>query len=102
MAQEYAAYYQGLSASYTDAIRASDFKANIVIFFLSIVIGPVIGARDRLPEFLPLPVALSPFLVAFLCLFVALLPRYQAGAGQFSSIAHGVPGRLPVRRRARP
>jgi hypothetical protein len=76
MAQEYAAYYQGLSASYTDAIRASDFKANIVIFFLSIVIGPVIGARDRLPEFLPLPVALSPFLVAFLCLFVALLPRY--------------------------
>jgi hypothetical protein len=76
MAQEPADYYRGLSAAYTDAIRASDFKANIVIFFLSIVIGPVIGARDKLPAFLPLPVALSPFLAAFLCLFVALLPRY--------------------------
>jgi hypothetical protein len=76
MAQEPADFYRGLSATYTDAIRGSDFKANIVIFFLSIVIGPVIGARDKLPAFLPLPVTLSPFVVAFVCLFVALLPRY--------------------------
>jgi hypothetical protein len=76
MAQEQADYYQGLSAAYTDAIRASDFKANIVIFFLSIVSGSVIGARDKLPAFLPLPVVLSPFLIVFFCLFVALLPRY--------------------------
>jgi len=76
MAQEPADYYRGLSASYTDAIRATDFKANIVMFFLSIVVGPIIGARDKLPAFLPLPVALAPFLLAFLCLFVVLLPRY--------------------------
>ena len=76
MAQEHADYYRGLSAAYTDAIRASDFKANIVIFFLSIVSGSVIGARDKLPGFMPLPVVLAPFLLVFFCLFVALLPRY--------------------------
>ena len=76
MAQEHADYYRGLSAAYTDAIRASDFKANIVLFFLSIVSGSVIGARDKLPAYLPLPVALAPFLVVFLCLFIALIPRY--------------------------
>lgn len=76
MEQEYADYYRGLSAAYTDAIRASDFKANIVLFFLSIVSGSVIAARDKLPWYLPLPIALAPFLIVFLCLFVALIPRY--------------------------
>jgi hypothetical protein len=97
--QKEAVYYQGLSASYTDAIRASDFKANIVLFFLSIVLGPVIGARDKLPGFLPLPIVLVPFLLAFVCLFIALLPRYPkrgrsnfpvlrtATAGDFKFIA---------------
>jgi hypothetical protein len=76
MAQEPADYYRGLSGAFTEAIQASDFKANIVIFFLSIVMGPVMGSRDKLPSFLPIPVLLSPFLVVFFCLFVALLPRY--------------------------
>lgn len=76
MAQEPADYYRGLSAAYTGAIRASDFKANIVIFFLSIVMGPIMGSRDKFPSFLPIPVLLSPFRVVFFCLFVALFPRY--------------------------
>lgn len=93
MAQQPAEYYGGLSAAYTDAIRASDFKANIVIFFLSIAMGPVIGARDKLPSFLPLPVALSPFLVVFLCLFVALLPRYPSrGRANFLVSRTAAPG----------
>jgi hypothetical protein len=76
MAQEPADYFRGLSAAYTGAIRASDFKANIVIFFLSIVMGPIMGSHDKFPPFLPIPVLLSPFLVVFFCLFVALFPRY--------------------------
>jgi hypothetical protein len=76
MAQEPADFFRGLSAAFTDAIRASDFKANIVIFFLSIVMGPVMGSRDKFPHFLPVPVVLAPFLAVFLCLFVALMPRY--------------------------
>jgi hypothetical protein len=69
-------HYKGLAASYTDAIRASDFKANIVMFFLSLTMGPIIFNRDKFPPFLTMPVVVAPFLVLFFCLFVALLPRY--------------------------
>ena len=69
-------HYRGLAAAYTDAIRASDFKANIVMFFLSLVLGPIIFNRDKFPHFLTTPLVVMPFLAAFFCLFVALLPRY--------------------------
>jgi hypothetical protein len=69
-------HYKGLAASYTDAIRASDFKANIVMFFLSLTMGPIIFNRDKFPPFLTMPVLVAPFLIMFFFLFVALLPRY--------------------------
>ena len=78
MAQKPADYYQGLSASYTNAIRATDFKSNIVMFFLSIVMGPTIAYRDKFPSFLSLPVLISPFLIVFFCLFLAIVPRYPS------------------------
>ena len=81
MAVDFADYYCGLSAGYADAVRASDFKVNIVMFFLSIVTGPVIGSRDKYPHFLTLPALISPFLVVFFCLFVAILPRYPRRVG---------------------
>jgi hypothetical protein len=81
MALDHAEYYRELSAGYTDAIRASDIKANIVMFFLSLVIGPVIGSREKYPHFLTLPVLMSPFLLVFLLLFFALLPRYPRRGG---------------------
>src|SRR5271155_784607 len=81
MAVDFADYYRGLSAGYTDAIRASDFKANIVMFFLSIVMGPVIGSRDKNPHLFTLPVLIGPFLVVFFWLFVAILPRYPRRVG---------------------
>jgi hypothetical protein len=76
MSDAIADHYKGLAASYTDAIRASDFKANIVMFFLSLTMGPVIFNHDKFPPFLSMPVLIAPFLVMFFCLFVALLPRY--------------------------
>jgi hypothetical protein len=76
MAQSIADHYKGLAAAYTDAIRASDFKANIVMFFLSLVLGPIIFNRDKLPPYLTMPVLVAPFIAAFFCLFMALLPRY--------------------------
>ncbi len=69
-------HYKGLAAQYTGAIRASDFKANIVMFFLSLTMGPIIFNHDKFPRFLTLPVLVAPFIVMFLALFVALLPRY--------------------------
>jgi len=77
-------HYKGLAAAYTDAIRASDFKANIVMFFLSLTMGPGLYNRDHFPPFLTLPVFLAPFLVMFFCLFVALVPRFpKRGRSQF-------------------
>ena len=35
--------YRGLIAAYTDAIRQSDFKANIAILFVAFMMGPVLG-----------------------------------------------------------
>ena len=35
--------YRGLIAGYTDAIRQSDFKANIAILFVAFMMGPVLG-----------------------------------------------------------
>jgi hypothetical protein len=76
MTLDSAEYYRGLSAGYADAIRASDSKANVAMLFLSIVMGPVIGSHEKYPHFLTLPILISPFLVAFLFLFFAILPRY--------------------------
>jgi hypothetical protein len=76
MADSSVEHYRGLAATYTDAIRASDFKANIVMFFLSLVLGPIIFNRDKLPPYLTMPVLVAPFIAAFFCLFMALLPRY--------------------------
>jgi hypothetical protein len=76
MTDNVADYFKGLAAQYTDNIRASDFKANIVLFFLSLTMGPIIFNRDKFPPFLTMPVVVAPFLVIFFCLFVALLPRF--------------------------
>ncbi|MDE3176729.1 MAG: hypothetical protein KGM15_11565 [Pseudomonadota bacterium] len=69
-------HFKSLTAQYTGAIRVSDFKANIVMFFLSLSMGPIIFNHDKFPAFLPLPMLVAPFLVMFFCLFVVLLPRY--------------------------
>jgi hypothetical protein len=76
MTQSITEHYKGLAGLYTGAIRASDFKANIVMFFLSLVLGPIIFNRDKFPSFLTMPLIVSPFILAFFCLFLALLPRY--------------------------
>ena len=76
MSDPIADHFKGLAAAYTDAIRASDFKANIVMFFLSLTMGPVLFNRDKFPAWLSLPVLATPFMVMFFALFVALLPRY--------------------------
>ena len=42
--------YRGLIAGYTDAIRASDFKANIAILFVAFMMGPVLGNYTNFPK----------------------------------------------------
>lgn len=76
--------YRSLIAGYTDAIRASDFKANIAILFVAFMMGPVLGNYPQFPSYLPIPFVLLPFVIVYLCLFAVLIPRYpKRGAKHF-------------------
>jgi hypothetical protein len=71
-----ALHFRNLVAAYADTIRTSDFKANLVVLFVAIMMGPIVSSRDKYPPFLPLPVVLAPFLIAFLCLLFCVYPRF--------------------------
>jgi hypothetical protein len=76
--------YRGLIGIYTDAIRASDFKANIALLFVEFMMGPILWNYTKLPSWLPIEIVLQPFLIAYLCLILVLRPRYpKAGAKNF-------------------
>ncbi len=68
--------YRSLIAGYTDAIRASDFKANIAILFVAFMMGPILYNYPKFPTYLPIPFVLLPFLIVYVCLFMVLIPRY--------------------------
>ena len=76
MSKDAATYYRNLINGYTDAIRHSDFKANVAIIYGAFTIGPVLSFSDKMPPFLPVPVILIPFVVVFFCLLICLIPRY--------------------------
>ena len=69
-------HFGNLIGAYTDSIRVSDFKSNLTVLFVAIMMGPIVAERDKYPHFLPLPIVLAPFLVAFLCLLFCVVPRY--------------------------
>jgi hypothetical protein len=71
-----AMHYGNLIGAYTEAIRLSDFKANLTVLFVAIMMGPVVASRDKFPHFLSLQLAIAPFLVAFFCLLMCVIPRF--------------------------
>jgi hypothetical protein len=84
MKKDAATFYSSQIAAYTDAIRISDFKANVAIIYGAFTIGPVISFSDKFPRFLPLPAVLLPFVIVFFCLLICLFPRYpRAGRANF-------------------
>jgi len=74
--------YRGLIAGYTEAIRASDFKANIAFLFVAFMMGSVLYNYTSFPKFLPVQLVLLPFLVVYFCLFMVLFPRYRKRAAK--------------------
>ncbi len=92
--------YRSLIAGYTDAIRASDFKANIAILFVAFMMGPVLGNYTRFPSYLPIPFVMLPFLIVYLCLFAVLIPRYpRRGSKNFLVSRTATSRRFSQRRR---
>jgi hypothetical protein len=76
--------YRGLIAGYTEAIRSSDFKANIAFLFVAFMMGSVLWNYTSFPSYLPIQLVLLPFLVVYFFLFMVLIPRYpRRGAKSF-------------------
>ena len=76
--------YRSLIAGYTEAIRASDFKANIAFLFVAFMMGSVLWNYTSFPSYLPVQLVLLPFLIVYFSLFMVLLPRYpKRGAKNF-------------------
>jgi hypothetical protein len=76
--------YRGLIAGYTEAIRASDFKANIAFLFVAFMMGSLLWNYTSLPSYLPVQLVLLPFLIVYFFLFMVLIPRYpKRGAKTF-------------------
>jgi hypothetical protein len=69
-------YFRDFSAVYTDAIRSSDFKANIALLFLPLLMVPILSAHERGLEHVPLWMILAPFLASYFFLILAIFPRY--------------------------
>ena len=62
--------YRSLIAGYTDAIRASDFKANIAILFVAFMMGPILYNYTKFPIYLPIHFVLLPFLIVYIFVFL--------------------------------
>jgi hypothetical protein len=58
-------YFRDFSVVYTDAIRSSDFKANIALLFLPLLMVPILSAHERGLAHIPLWMILAPFLTAY-------------------------------------
>ena len=96
MAQDAETYYRNMIGGFSDAIRISDFKANVAIVFVAIMMGPVLAFRDKYPSYLPLWIVLLPFLLIFFCLLVCLFPRYpRRGLVHFIIARNADPGVFP-------
>jgi hypothetical protein len=69
-------YFRDFSAIYTDAIRSSDFKANIALLFLPLLMVPILSAHETSLAHVPQWMILAPFLVAYFFLLLSIFPRY--------------------------
>ena len=74
-------YFEGLLSIYTDNIRISDIKSNIILFFLTVSIPTVVAFRAQLPVYVPLLLLLLLPLSAIILLILAIYPRFVVTPG---------------------
>ncbi len=91
MAKDRNAQLRNLMAGYNDSIRLSDYKANIAVLFVAIMMGTVLQFRDFYPWYLNLPVVMAPFLIVFLNLLLSVYPRFPRSEWHRFPIRRGIP-----------
>jgi hypothetical protein len=69
-------YFESLISVYTDNIRASDFKSNILIFFLSLSISTVTAFRGEFPHYVPILLLLLLPMCSIILLILSIAPRF--------------------------
>jgi hypothetical protein len=74
-------YFEGLLTIYTDNIRISDIKSNIILLFLAISIPTVSAFRLQLPVYMPLFLLLLLPLFSIILLVLAIYPRFVVTPG---------------------
>ena len=74
-------YFESLLTIYTDNIRISDVKSNIILFFLAISIPTLVAFRAQLPLYLPLYLLLLLPMFSIILLILAIYPRFVATPG---------------------
>ena len=79
-------YFEGLLTVYTDNIKISDIKSNIILFFLAISIPTVAAFRAQLPTYVPFFLLLLLPLFSIIALVLAIYPNsWSRRASRFSS-----------------
>ena len=81
MTQDALKHFRALIDLYSEAIRATDVKSNIVIIFIASLIPPLVILRDRAMPTLPLPLVVSPLLFVIILLILSLYPRHPRIGG---------------------
>ncbi len=74
-------YFERLITVYTDNIRTSDAKSNILIFFLSISVSTLTVFRGDLPRYIPVLALIVFPLCAIILLIMTISPRVIATPG---------------------
>src|SRR5271154_6641533 len=74
-------YFESLLTIYTDNIRISDVKSNIILFFLAISIPTLVAFRAQLPLYTPLYMMLLLPMFSIILLILAIYPRFVATPG---------------------
>ena len=74
-------YFEGLLTVYTENIRISDIKSNIILFFLAISIPTVAAFRTQLPFYMPIFLLLLLPLFSIILLVLAIYPRFVLTPG---------------------
>ncbi len=92
MARDRNAKLRNLIAGYSDSIRLSDYKSNIAVLFVAIMMGTVLQFRNLYPWYLNLPVVMAPFMIIFISLLFSVYPRFPRSGRH----------RFPIRRRPQP
>jgi hypothetical protein len=81
MSPETIKYFEGLLTTYTDNIRISDIKSNIILFILAFSIPTVAAFRTQLPFYMPLYLLLLLPLFSIIVLVLAIYPRFVVTPG---------------------